>query len=239
MPKRSAPRYELYYWPGIQGRGEFVRLAFEEAGVPYEDVGDVPAMMAFLTGKKARGLQPFAPPFLKVGDLVIAHTAHILQYLGPRLGLVPRDEASRLTAHQHQLTIADLVTEVHDAHHPIASSLYYEDQRPAARRRTEHFLAARVPKYLGYFESVLARSGAGYLVGKRRSYVDLSLFQGVAGLRYAFPRAMRRIERAVPRVVALHDRVAARPRIVAYVASKRRAPFDEHGLFRHYPALDR
>jgi glutathione S-transferase len=236
-------RYELFYWDGIQGRGEFVRLALEEAGADYVDVareaGGEGAMMRLLDGEEVEH-PPFAPPFLRAGELLIGQTANILFYLGPRHDLAPADEAGRLWAHQLQLTIADLVDEVHDTHHPIAGSLYYEDQRPEAKRRTADFLKSRVPKYLGYFEKVLARNqaGDGHLVGATLAYADLSLFQVVAGLRYAFPRAMARLEPNYLRVIAVHGRVAARPRIAAYLGSNRRIPFNEHGIFRHYPELD-
>jgi glutathione S-transferase len=236
-------RYELYYWAGIQGRGEFVRLALEEAGADYVDVareaGGESAMSRLLGGGDVQH-PPFAPPFLRAGELIIGQTANILLYLGARHGVAPDDEAGRLWTHQLQLTIADLVDEVHDTHHPIASSLYYEDQRREARTRAADFLKSRAPKYLGYFERVLERNEAGdrHLVGAALTYPDLSLFQIVAGLRYAFPRAMARLEPKHPRVVALHDRVAARPRIAAYLASDRRIAFNEHGIFRHYPELD-
>jgi glutathione S-transferase len=237
--------YELYYWPEIQGRGEFVRLALEEAGAEYVDVarrpGGVAAMQRLMDGA-APAYVPFAPPFLKDGEVLIAQTANILLYLGRRLGLAPRDEAGRLWAHQLQLTIADVVDEAHDTHHPIASSLYYEDQKEEARRRSADFIATRIPKYLGYFERVLERNpqggGGRHLVGRRTSYTDLSLFQIVAGLRYAFPRAMARLEPQFPRVTALHDRVDARPRLAAYLHSPRRIAFNEHGVFRRYPELD-
>ncbi len=240
-------RYELYYWPEIQGRGEFVRLALEAAGADYVDVArmsgrgmGVPAIMRFLESRAVRRT-PFAPPFLKAGKQVIGQTPNILLFLGQRLGLAPRAEADRLWTHQLQLTIADLVVEVHDTHHPIASDLYYEDQRPAAKRRAADFIRSRLPKYLGYFEQVLARNrpGGRHMVGGRLTYVDLSMFQIVAGLRYAFPRAMARRASRYPRVIALHDRVAARPRVAAYLASERRIPFNESGIFRHYPELDR
>jgi glutathione S-transferase len=236
-------RYELYYWAGIQGRGEFVRLALEEAGAEYVDVarteGGEGAMLRLL-GDEVSGRPPFAPPFLKTGDLVIGQTANILLYLGAHHGLAPADEAGRLWAHQLQLTIADLVDEVHDTHHPIASSLYYQDQRNEARARAADFLKSRAPKYLGYFERVLERNtvGPAHLVGAELTYPDLSLFQVVAGLRYAFPRTMARLEPKYRRVAALHDQVAVRPRIAAYLASDRRIPFNEHGIFRHYPELD-
>jgi glutathione S-transferase len=235
--------YELYYWDGIQGRGEFVRLALEEAGAEYVDVareaGGEGAMQRLLSSDKVVH-PPFAPPFLKARGLIIGQTANIMLYLGAHHGLAPDDEAGRLWAHELQLTIADLVDEVHDTHHPIASSLYYEDQRQEARARTSDFLRSRAPKYLGYFERVLERNkaGNGHLVGAKLTYPDLSLFQIVAGLRYAFPRAMARLEPKHPRVVAVHDRVATRPRIAAYLASDRRIAFNEHGVFRHYPELD-
>ena len=237
-------RYELYYWPDIQGRGEFVRLALEEAGADYVDVArlpkkGIPTLMRFLEGRAAEH-PPFAPPFLKAGKLVIAQTANILLYLGPRLGLVPKNEASWLWAHQLQLTIADWVVEVHDTHHPISGGLYYEEQKREAKRRAADFRAERLPKFLDYFEQVLKRNAKGVdtLVGKAVSYVDLSMFQMIAGLRYAFPRAMARLEPAHPRLVALHDRVSARRRIAAYLSSERRVPFNQQGIFRHYPELD-
>ena len=238
-------RYELYYWPSIQGRGEFVRLALEDAGAEYVDVArlpkrggrGIPALMRFLESRSVEH-PPFAPPFLKAGDLVIAQTANILLFLGPRLGLVPKDEASRLWAHQLQLTIADWLDEVHETHHPIAGALYYEEQKREAKRRAADFIARRLPKFLDYFEQVSARRRSGWLVGRGISYVDLSMFQMIDGLRYAFPRAMARLERKHPRLVALHRRVSARPRIAAYLASKRRIPFNRQGLFRHYPELD-
>jgi len=236
-------RYELYYWPGIQGRGEFVRLALEEAGVDYLDVcrneGGEDAMMAMLEdGRVAR--PPFAPPFLKAGRHLIGQTANILRFLGEHHGLAPGDERGRLWTQQLQLTIADLVAEVHDTHHPIASSLYYEDQKREAKRRAADLRGRRLPKFLGYFERVLVRNprGANYLVAARLTYADLSLFQVVAGLRYAFPNAMRALEAQSPAVIRLHDRIRERPRIAAYLASPRRLPFNEEGIFRHYPELD-
>ncbi len=234
-------RYLLYYHSAVQGRGEFVRLALEEAGADYVDVarkkgGDAAMMKIIADNRSARS--PFAPPFLKAGKLVIAQTANILFYLGPRLNLAPRDEAGRLWANQLQLTITDLVVEIHDTHHPITSWLYYEEQRPAAKRRTKDFWRYRVPKFLGYFERVLQKNGGRHLVGGRLSYVDLSLFQIVEGLRYAFPKRMKRFEKKIPGVVALHARVAERPRIKAYLASKRRIEFSQWGIYRYFKELD-
>jgi glutathione S-transferase len=232
-------RYELYYWSGIQGRGEYVRLALEDAGADYVDVarerGDR-AIMPFLRGKQL-GALPFAPPFLKAGRLVIAQTATILAYLGPRLGLVPGGQSAELYAQQLQLTIADFVAEIHDTHHPIAVDQYYEQQRVEARKRSQAFREQRLPKFLGYFEQVLER-GNGRQALARHSYVDLSLFQLISGLEYAFPSAMRRMQRRIPRLRALAERIAERPNIAAYLASPRRIPFNEEGIFRHYAELD-
>jgi glutathione S-transferase len=229
--------YELFYWPSIQGRGEFVRLALEDAGADYTDVARGPGGVAQMTALlKSEGLVPFAPPFLRCEALVISHVANILNWLGPRLGLVPTDEAIRAHALQLQLSVTDLVAEVHDTHHPVASSLYYEDQKPEARRRAENFVEHRLPKFLGYFERVAG--AAGFALGDAHSYVDLSLFQVIEGLRYAFPTATRAFEPKMPRLLSIHDRVAQRPRLAAYLSSSRRLPFNEHGIFRRYPELD-
>ena len=238
-------RYELYYWPSIQGRGEFVRLALEEAGAEYVDVArrsgrgmGVPALERFL-GNGKLAAPPFAPPFLKAGKLVIGQTANILLYLGPRHGLTPRSEAGRIWVNQLQLTVADFVTEIHDVHHPIASALYYRQQKAEARRRSKYFRTERIPKFLDYFEQALSGGGKRpYMAGKTLSYADLSVFQLVAGLRYAFPKAMKKLEPAYPQLVGLHDRILARPNIAAYLASKRRIAFNQDGIFRHYPELD-
>src|SRR5215207_6989052 len=206
-------RYELYYWPMIQGRGEYVRLALEEAGAGYTDVARRGNGMSAMTRmmEAGKGTPPFAPPFL---------------------------EAGKLWVHQLQLTISDLVLEVHDTHHPLGPSLYYEDQKAPAKKRSDEFWKARVPKYLGYFEDLLAANSGIYATGRRLTYVDLSLFQIVEGLRYAFPKRMKAFEKKIPGLVELHDRVAARPNIKTYLASDRRIAFNEDGIFRKYKALD-
>jgi glutathione S-transferase len=235
-------RYELYYWDGIQGRGEYVRLALEAAGAAYVDVARKPGGEKKMMRLLQSGATPsFAPPFLKAGRRVIGQTANILLYLGERHGLAPKTEAGRHWTHQLGLTISDFVAEIHDTHHPVGSGLYYEDQKPEAKRRSADFLEHRAPKFLGYFERVAKANQPGkgrHLVGARVTYADLSLFQIVAGLRYAFPNAMARLERKVPRVLAVHDAVAALPRIQAYLDSPRRIPFNEMGIFRHYAELD-
>mgnify|MGYP001544792852 CR=1 FL=1 len=234
-------RYQLFYWPGIQGRGEFVRLALEDAGAGYDDVarqsGGMDRMMAMMRGPREKR-PPYAPPFLKAGKLVIAQVAGILFYLGPKLKLAPKSEADRLWLHQLELTVTDFVKEIHDTHHPVGAGLYYQDQKKEAKRYVEGFLGERAPKYLGYFETVLTRSGGPWLLGRRCTYIDLSMFQLVEGLRYAFPKGMKRIEKKLPGLVDVRDRVAKRQGIKAYVASERRIPFNEDGIFRHYPELD-
>lgn len=237
-------RYELYYWPTIQGRGEFVRLALEQAGAFYADVArkgkkGMDALLRGLDDKRNPRL-PFAPPYLKAGKLVIGQTANILLYLGARHGLAPKDDSGRLWAHQLQLTIADIVGEAHDTHHPVGSSLYYEEQKREAKRNAAQFRKERIPKYLGYFERALKTNprGSRWMVGSRLSYVDLSMFQLMSGLAYAFPNAMARSGRGYPLLGALVERVAAQPRIADYLASPRRLAFNEQGIFRHYPELD-
>jgi len=237
-------RYELYYWGSIQGRGEFVRLALEEAGVGYVDVARTEGgedRMLELLDEEGLAYSPFAPPFLKAGKRLIGQTANILLFLGEHHDLAPKSEAGRLWTHQLQLTLADLVDEAHDTHHPIASSLYYEDQRREAKQRAADFIANRLPKFMDYFERVLGNNpgGPAHLVGRRLTYADLSLFQVVAGLHYAFPKAMSRLARRCRHVMALYARVAARKRIAAYLASERRLPFNEEDVFRRYPELDR
>ncbi len=244
--RKNQQRYSLYYWPTIQGRGEFVRLALEEAGADYVDVARLPAakgggeeaILRILRGKL--GPPPFAVPALRVSGTTVSQTANILLFIAPRLGLVPGTDAARTFAHGLQLTLADLVAEVHDTHHPVGVGLTYGRQRPEARRRTRHFLDERLPKFLGYFERLARpRRGGPHLVGGRFSYVDLSIFQLLTGLEYAFPRAFGGVSRRVPRLLELRERVKERPNVAAYLRSARRIPFNEDGIFRHYEELDR
>jgi glutathione S-transferase len=248
MPRRPAEAYELFYWTGIQGRGEFVRLALEEAGARYRDVARLPeregggdqAIVRLLADQRTNPV-PLAPPILRWRRLVIGQSAAILHWLGPRLGLAPASEEGRLAALQGQMTVTDFVAESHDVHHPIAVSLYYEDQKRESLRRAHHFCTERVPRFLGHFERLLRQNRAArgrYAVGRSLTYLDLSLFQVVSGLRYAFPRTLARLGRKLPLLLDLADRVAARPRIAAYLASPRRLPGNEHDVFRHYPELD-
>jgi len=220
--------YELFYWPSIQGRGEFVRLALEEAAAPYVDVARERGAVAVQGMLRGKGLRPFAPPVLVAGDLVLWQTAAILQWLAPRHGLVPEDERSRIAAHAIQLTISDIVAEIHDTHHPISTGLYYEDQREEAARKAHHFTAERLPKYLEWLERSVD--------DETFTYVDLSIFQLLEGLSYAFPRATAGLE--IPRLQRIRDAVRKRPNIAAYLASPRRIPFNEQGIFRRYTELD-
>jgi glutathione S-transferase len=240
-------KYELYYWPGVQGRGEYVRLALEYVGAKYVDValvpekkgGGVAALEKYLSGRNVPR-PPFAPPFLKAGRLLIGQTANILLFLGDHLKLAPADEAGRLWTQQLQLTIADFIVEAHDVHHPIGSGLYYEQQKREAQRRAPDFLAHRVPKFFGYFERVLTKNRGGPgMVGKQLTYADLSLAQVLAGVQYAFPKAMARALPKYPRLRTLEEFVFSRPRIERYVNSGRRVAFNDDDLYRHYPELDR
>lgn len=243
----SAP-YRLYYWPVLQGRGEFVRLILEEAGAEYVDVarlpkeegGGIPAILQMIRGERD-GVRPLAPPILQDGDLVLSQTSNIALYLGRKHNLVPEEESLHYVANQLYLSLADLVAEAHDTHHPMGKSLYYEDQVEAAKAYSELFRTQRMPKFLGYFESILQKNRASegkFLVGSQLSYVDLAMFQVLAGLAYAFPRAFEAMQSDYPLLIALRDHVVQRPHIAAYLASDRRIPFNEDGIFRQYPELD-
>ena len=232
-------QYELYYHAANPGRGEFIRLPLEEAKADWVDVARTPGG----TEKVTRFMQdaaerhpPFAPPFLRHGELIVGQTANILLYLGPLLKLAPDDEQGRLWTHQLQLTISDLVQAIQHTHHPIAHGAYYDDQKPEALAYTKAFFAERIPKFFGYFERVLG--GREHMVGDRLTYVDLSIFFLLEGLRFSFPKRMKSAESAFPGIVALHDRVAARPNIAAYQKSPRHMAFNERGVFRYYPELD-
>ena len=239
--------YEFFYWPEIQGRGEFVRLALEDAGAAYIDVArgsendgrGVPAMLSLMRGEGTSHI-PFAPPFLRDGDVIVSHTAAILLYLGRRIGLAPTDEEGRLRTHEIQLTITDIVQEVYNSHHPIDEDKWFHEQKIEAIARAAVFRKDRMPKFLGWFERILEANplGADHLVGRFVTYADLSLFQLIEGLRFAFPLASERELAKLPRVMALHNAIAERPRLKAYVASERRVPFQETGIFRQYPELD-
>ncbi len=240
-----APMYRLIYWPTLQGRGEFVRLVLEDAGVPYDDVarqpesegGGMAAVRALLHGQ-GEVMPGFAPPFLVHEQLTLAQMPVICAYLGQRHGLAPETDALHMRALQLQVTISDVVSETHDTHHPVSSALYYEDQKQAALQAASLFRERRLPVWLRFFDRVLERSGGPHVFGDRISYVDLGLFQLIEGLKYAFPIVMKGALADVPRITALHQRVAARPRVAEYLASERRIPFNEHGIFRYYPELD-
>jgi glutathione S-transferase len=232
--------YELYYWTGIQGRGEYIRLALEAAGAPYRDVAREEGDGILSKVSREVATPSFAPPFLRDGDVVVGQVAAILLYLGDKLDLAPREPRLRLWTHQIQLTIADFVLEGHDVHHPIGAGEYYENQKPESLRRAAEFRAQRVPKFLDWFEGILRRNpdGQTHLVGDRLSYADLSLFQVMDGLAYAFPVLMDGLYPRYPKIRALCAAVAGHPRIRAYLASERRLPGNESDLFRHYPELD-
>jgi glutathione S-transferase len=236
-------KYQLFYWPTIQGRGEFVRLALEAGHAPYDDVARRKGVGVLERPLPKAQLMTasFAPPFLRAGKLMIGQTANILLFLGDPHDLAPKSKAGRLWTHQLQLTVTDLVSEVHDTHHPVSANAYYEEQKTAAKQRSEDFLKSRLPKFLGYFEDVAIRNDAkrGWLVGSRMTYLDLSIFQLIEGLQYAFPKATKRLVKKCPRLMQVHDQVPHLPRIAAYLSSTRRLPFSTEGIFRHYPELDR
>jgi glutathione S-transferase len=238
--------YDLWYWPGIQGRGEFVRVFMEAAGISYRDRARQADAQALVEDMEARedgeGFAPYAPPYLVARDgeneFTIAHVAHILTWLTENHDLGSGDLQTDLHLIQLQLTITDVVAEAHDTHHPLGGSLYYEDQKQAAATRAKGFREERIPKYFDHFETALAVNPGPFCRADRFGHVDTSLFQLVEGLRYAFPRRMAQIESDYPRIFACRDAVAELPGIAAYRQSERRIPFNEDGIFRHYPELD-
>ena len=233
--------YRLWYWPSIQGRGEFVRLALEAAGIDYEDCArdaGVEAMMADLEARAANGRGSFAPPYLALDGHAVAQVANILQFLGQQHDLVPSNLADRYWLNQLQLTIADLVAEVHNVHHPVGMMDYYDDQKAEATRAATQFRDERLPKYLDHFEDAARQGPSHWLIDHRWTYGDTSLFQLVEGLRYMFPRRMATLAPDYPHLLHIHAAVGELPGIRAYMKSDRRLSFNEDGIFRHYPELD-
>ncbi len=231
--------YTLWYWPSIQGRGEFVRLALEAAELPYIDAARDAGEDGLLADLNARtGRTPFAPPYLALDGFVIAQVANILMYLGERHDMAPSNMADRLWLNQTQLTIADLVSEVHNVHHPVAMMDYYDDQKSEAARAAKQFRDERLPKFLGHFEDAAQANPGEWLIDHRWTYCDTSLFQVIDGLRYMFPKRMKTLEPDYPNLIRIRDQVADLPGIRAYLKSDRRIAFNTDGIFRHYPELD-
>ncbi|GGO95731.1 glutathione S-transferase [Stakelama pacifica] len=230
--------YNLWYWPGLQGRGEFVRLSLEAAGIEYRDCGREEGAEALIENMRSFARKPYAPPYLEIDGIAIAHVANILMYLGERHHLAPSNMADRLWLHQVELTIADMVAEVHNVHHPVGGGAYYEDQKAEAARAAKQFREERIPKFLTHFEQVANTNPGEWLIDHRWCYTDCSLFQLVEGLRYMFPNAMRNFASDYPALMRIRDQVADLPGIKTYLNSDRRVPFNQDGIFRHYPELD-
>ncbi|WP_028965682.1 glutathione S-transferase [Sphingomonas phyllosphaerae] len=231
--------YDLWYWPTIQGRGEFVRLVLEAGGIGYRDRArddGAEAMMRDMAGRGPRA--PFAPPYLVADDVTVAQVADIVLFLQDRHGIGSQDAGMQYWLHQLQLTVADLIAEVHAVHHPVDPMAWYREQRDEAVRAAGQFRRKRIPKFLDHFEAALGAEDGPFVAGAAWSGVDMALFQIVAGLRYMFPRRMAALAGDYPRLAALHDAVAALPAVAAYLASERRVAFNTDGIFRHYPELD-
>lgn len=231
--------YDLWYWPSIQGRGEFVRLALEAAGVDYRDRAREEGADALVADMNAReGIRPFAPPYLVDGEVAIAQTAQILSWLGQHHGFGAADETTKLRLEMLQWTVSDFTAEIHNVHHPIAGDLYYSDQKDAAKQAARSFREERIPKFLTYFEDALSANDGPFVLGEAWCHVDTSLFQIVEGLRYAFPERMKAVEGDYPHLITCRDAVADLDGIACYLASDRRIAFNEDGIFRQYPELD-
>ncbi|MCJ1456587.1 hypothetical protein MMC28_006949 [Mycoblastus sanguinarius] len=244
--------YELLYWPSHPGRGEHIRLCFEEAGIPYKDTTNeskekgMSALLSLISPEAtgtAANPPPFAPPMLRHGDLLLAQAPNILLYIGPRLGLVPDHENALYHVNQLALTALDgLSNEVHDTHHPVGVNLYYEEQKAEALKKSEDFRERRLPKFLGYFERVLAgeaSNGGEWLYGGQLTYADLVLWQCLDGVRFAFPNCFERARKSgeYTKVFGLMEQVEKRENIKSYLKSERRQPYN-NGIYRYYPELD-
>lgn len=238
--------YELFYWPFLQGRGELVRVFFEDAGIDYVDVarqpktegGGTEAVLKLVREGQGK-IVPYASPIVRIeGEHLVWQSSNILQVVAEREGLLPEGLIARSHLQGLQLTAADLIHEAHDTHHPIATSLTYEEQAEAAAEAAQAFIDQRIPNFLWMFEETLLRSGGDYLLGEDATYADTTLFQAIAGLTYAFPKAMAHYGDQFAHVMAHAEKVKQRPMLAAYLASDRRLPFNEQGIFRHYDALD-
>ena len=235
--------FKLIYWPGNPGRGEFVRLAFEATGTPYEDTALTQSAQEVLTTVdpqrqlKDRDVH-FAVPVLKHGDFSIGQTSAILAYIGPIIGLSPKDDQGKAKVNQIQLTIADFTVEAHDTHHPIGKMQYYEDQKEEALKKAIDFVDNRLPKFLDYFErQITANGNEPWLYGNTMTYADTSLLEVISGLLYAFPKCVEEQKSKAPKVFALYDAVRNHEKIKAYLASERRQKYNM-GVFRYYAELD-
>ncbi|KAI0205629.1 glutathione S-transferase protein-like protein [Astrocystis sublimbata] len=256
--------YELIYWCSCPARGEHIRLALEEAGAPYSDTLSLGMEKCWKKVEEyiaddymgESGNPPYyAPPFFKHGSLMISQTSNILMYLGPRLGLSGSKEGDAYRVNALALTALDgLSDEVHQTHHPIAHDLFWEDQKEESRRCSKEWVKDRLPKHLGFWDKVLkcekALPGAWsmgeseaspgpWLLGDTFTYADLVLFQCIDGVLFAFPRAMKQAKDSgkYDRVFQLHDAVAARPNIAAYLSSNRRQEYNI-GIYRYYEEND-
>jgi len=230
---------QLWYWPSIPGRGEFIRLPLEAAGVPYRDMARELGADALMEDmEKRQGHRPFAPPYIVDGGLVIGQVAHILTVLSDRHGFGAGELSRDLQLIQLQLDITDVVEEVHSVHHPLGVGKYYEEQKEAALIRAKEFREERMVKWLNHFEHELSLEGGPFVLGERWSHVDTSLSQLLRGLAYAFPRRSAALQGRYPRLQACREAVANLPGVAAYRASDRCIPFNKDGIFRHYPELD-
>ena len=228
---------QLWYWPDIPGRGEFIRVALEAAEVEYADMAREKGAEALLEDMASRsGIAPLAPPYIIDGDLCLGQTAHILAVLADRYGFGAGELATDLQLIQLQLDVSDIVAEVHAVHHPISGALYYRDQMDAAYEAAQHFRETRIPKYLDHFEQALAVNCGPCVLGDHWTHVDTSLFQLLEGLDYMFPSRMAELD--YPRLALCREAVMEIDGIDAYLGSERRLAFNEDGLFRHYPELD-
>lgn len=233
--------YQLWYWPDIPGRGEFIRLPMEAAGIAYSEPARTAAdgLAAVAAYLETLDQQPaFAVPLLDTGSEQIAQTPNILAFLGEEHGIGPAGAAQRRYLNQLQIDMADFAEEMHSTHHPVSAYLYYEDQKAEAARVAEAFRTDRVGKYLAHFERAARTSDGDWLVGDEWSCGDTSMAQLLDGLCYAFPRRMAILAPEFRKLQTIRRKISALAGIVSYRQSSRWQAFNQEGLLRHYPEHD-
>jgi glutathione S-transferase len=198
--------FELIYWPGDPGRAEHIRLALEYAGAKYIDTAlskdALTTVLAQISDDQlGDSLNPpcYAPPILRHGQLAINQTPNVLLYLGPKLGLVPGiDENPNNLFRVNALALSaldGLSNEVHNCHHPISTSLYYEEQKDESIRASTAWVTKRLPIFLAYFQKVLSGEASGqgpWLFGGKTSYADLVLYH-VRAFAHFIPLPVNRV----------------------------------------------
>jgi len=225
--------WQILYWPAKDadgkvaagaGRAEYLRVLFEEAGVPYQDV--TAGLRAFFwQNLEAQPYPALAPPAIRKNNFILGQTAVCAKRLAMEFGFYPTDEDDAAHAEQIVTTVHEYIAEGRSAFHPVKNTMSYHDQKEEAKPYIAAFKADRLPRYMTNFERFLKanRGGGGFFVGDSLSYVDLQVMVMLQVTRSQFPDAWEALDAKL-----LKDHLAqmeARPRIKAYLLSDRKQPF--------------